>query len=135
MNIPANPKRFGSVFVGLYGWLLAIFSGMIFIDIVYSKSILETANVASTVSDLLLGIGFFVLISALFALIFSKKKSVRILVFASTCLILSEFLLPAFLAPFIQNPSEFAIGPWLRIVPGALASILAMIGVNQAGRN
>ncbi len=134
MNRSSNPKLFGPFFVGLYGWLITIFFGMILVDILYSKLIPVPASVSSKVSDFLLGIGFVVVISAFFALAFAWKKAARYLVFISLCLILLEFLIPVFFSRLLQNPSGFAAGPWLRLIPGGTASVLALIGIYHYDR-
>ena len=135
MNITTIQKSFGSLFVGLYSWLLAIFVGMIIIDILYANLIREEARATSEVSDFLLGIGFLVLISALVALTFSwQTKRTRNLVFVSLFLVFFEFITPAIFSRFLQNPSGLAIGPWLRIIPSSTASILAFIGMYQYDR-
>lgn len=129
MNPTAIPKPFGSFFVGLYGWLLTLFSGMILFDILTSRLIPETARISSEISDFLLLIGFFVLAAAVLALVFSLLTPVRSLLIISLGLILLEFVLPVALSPFSQDPTVQAVGPWLRFLPVSAASILALIGI------
>ena len=134
MNPTAIPKPFGSFFVGLYGWLLTLFSGMIFFDILTSRLIPESARISSEISDFLLLIGFFVLAAAVLALAFSLLTRVRTLLIISFGLILLEFVLPVLLSPFSQSPIVQAAGPWLRILPINAASILALMGIYRYNR-
>jgi hypothetical protein len=129
MKRSSNLKQVGSFFVGSYGWLITIFFGMILVDILYSKRVPASASASSNISDLLLMVGCVVLISAVLALGFAWNRPARNLLIASLCLILLEFIIPAFLSPFLQDPSGLAIGPWLRVIPSGAASILALIGI------
>jgi len=128
-------KNFGSFLVGVYVWVLTIFFGMVLLDILYSNLVPEAAAAFSEVSDFLLLIGFVTLLCAVAAIALTWQSSTaRNLLIASLLVILMEFLTPVFFSPFIQNTQATTIGPWLRIIPGGLSSILALIGMYQYGR-
>jgi hypothetical protein len=59
---------------------------------------------------------------------FSNTRNLFIL---SLLVVTLEFLAPVFFFPFIQVIEDFNLGPWLRILPGGLASILAFFGLYQ----
>jgi len=127
-----DQKRPGALLIGLYVWILTVFLGMILIDILYSRLVPEAEQAFSEVSDFLLLIGFATLLSALAAIAVSwKSKAARILIFSSFVVVLLEFLVPAFLSPFIQNPQGLTIGPWLRVIPSGGASLLALLGMDR----
>lgn len=125
-------NRLGSFLIGLYGWVLAIFFGMVCLDILFARLVPEAAMAFSEVADLLLMIGFVMLLAAIAAIAFSwTSKTARNLLIASLFGILFEFFGPAFFSQFLRNTQELTIGPWLRIIPSGAASILAFMGMVQ----
>jgi hypothetical protein len=128
----AYQKSSISFLVGLYVWILTISFGMVLLDILYANLVPEATIAFSKISDFLLLIDFVTLLCAIIAIAFSwKSKVARNLLIASQLVILFEFLIPAFFSLLGQNTQGLAIGPWLRIIPGGLASILAFIGLYQ----
>lgn len=122
-------KQIGSFLVGGYAWIITIFFGMILLDITYARLVPGAAGAFSKVSDLLLFVGFIALLSAAAAIAFSwNAKTARNLLIASLLVTLFEFLIPAFFSLFALNTAALHIGPWLRILPVGIASILAFLG-------
>jgi hypothetical protein len=118
-------------FVGLYGWIVAVFFGTVLLDIAYSnylrdlRGATEVATVFSDVSDFLLVIGFLVVLAAIGAIVFSWKiPAARNCFIASLIILLAEFLGPAFLSGFVLES-----GYWIRLAIHAAASMLAFIGL------
>ncbi len=126
-----NPDRFRSLAAGFYAWISAVLFGGILLDIAYSKalsSITGTAGAFSFVSDVFLWIGFITVLAALAAIVLSwNSAAARNLLIASLLFFSLEFLIPLFFASFLQNTEGFALGPWLRILPTGIASILAFM--------
>jgi hypothetical protein len=123
-------KLAGSILVGGYAWILSISFGTVLLDILYANQVPEAKTAFSKVADFLLLVNFVSLLSALAAIALSwNVKTARNLFIASLLVSLSQLLIPAFFAPFIQNTPELSIGPWLRIIINAAASILALIGM------
>lgn len=121
----------GSLVVGLYAWLSAIFFGTVLLDVAYSQFLSgfpgapEVAIVFSDVSDFLLGIGFLTVLAALGAIIISwKLPGARNWFIASLIILFVEFMAPAFLSGAVLTN-----GYWIRITVNAVASILAFIGL------
>jgi hypothetical protein len=103
---------------------------MVLLDILYTNLAPETVIAFSKVSDFLLLLYFVSLLSALVAIAFSWiSKTARNLFIASLLVMLFELLIPAFFSQFVRNTQGLNIGPWLRIVPNGIASILAFIGM------
>jgi len=129
-------QNFHSLVVGLYAWIATIFFGLILLDIVYAKLLrdvpgaVEVTTVFSDVADILLMAGFIMILAAIGAIVFSwTSGTARNLLIASLIVVLLEFITPIFLSPFFQIIDAFNIGPWLRIIPSGLASILALVGL------
>jgi len=133
-----NLGRFGFLVVGFYAWVTAVFFGGILLDIMYSHllygvlSTFESTTVFSEVADILLLIGVITILAAIGAIAFSwSSRIARNLFIASLFILIFEFLTPVFFYQFVQNVKELNIGPWLRIIPSGLASILAFFGLHQ----
>ena len=125
-------ERFRFLLVGIYAWLATVFLGGSLLDKVYAiylKGILgasESRMVFSEISDILLCIGFIMVISAIGAITASwKSKVARNLLIASLIAFFFEFLIPV-LSSFTNNPQDLS---WMRLLPSGLASILAFIGM------
>lgn len=94
-------ERFRFLIVGLYAWIASLYFGGILLDMLYVnnlKGILqapESAKVFSEISDTLLCIGFFMVITAIGAIAVSWKSGMaRNLFIASGLFFPLEFLIP-----------------------------------------
>jgi len=127
----AFQKRMGTFLVGLYFWVLTIYFGMVLLDILYARLAPGATTAFAKVSDILLQVNLVILLAAVITIAFSKKSKItRDLIIASQLILLFEFLIPAFFTLFGLNSQGLtALGPWLRIIPGVAASILALIGM------
>jgi hypothetical protein len=124
-----DKNRFGSFWVGWYAWVISISFGMVLLDILYSRRVLEAAAAFSEVADVLLLVTFVALLSAVAAVVFSwKVQGARNFLIASLGVILLEFLLPAAVSPFVRNAQGLPVGPWIRILASGTASIFALVG-------
>jgi hypothetical protein len=132
-------RNLGRLVAAVYAWILAIFVGAVLLDIVYSGLLegvggcLNLPAVYSEVADFLLIPGSLAVLSGLAAIVTSwHVRLARNLFLASLVLLVGfEFLLPVFLFPALRTsagPSFLGLGPWIRLVPTALASILALAG-------
>ena len=131
----AIPKRTGSFLVGLYFWVLTIYFGMVLLDIFYARQVPEATNAFREIADILLMVNFVALLSAMVAIAISRKsKKVINLLITSPLIFFLEFLIPAIFSIFGLNTQSISIGPWLRIIPGAAASILALIAMVEYDR-
>jgi hypothetical protein len=125
-----NHVRPGAFFVGLYAWLAAMFFGAIVFDIAYSRFAPYRAAAFSDAADFLLLIGFVTFLAGLFAIAFSwKSKFARTLFIASLLAFSFEIIIPIFFSQLFANVQINDVGPWLRITPVGLASILAFFGI------
>jgi phosphoglycerol transferase MdoB-like AlkP superfamily enzyme len=125
-------ERFRFLFVGLYAWVAAVFLGGTLLDKVYAnnlKGVLgssERAMVFSEISDILLCIGFVLVIAGIGAIAVSWKSRIARNLFIASLVVLSfEILIPVFSALF-KNTQELS---WMRLLPSGIASILAFIGM------
>lgn len=125
-----NKARPGAFFVGLYAWLAAMFFEAIVLDITYSRLVSQRATAFSEIADFLLMIGFVTFLAGLVAITFSWKSIFARDLFIASLLVFSlEFIMPIFASQFIEHGLLNDVGPWLRIVPVGLASILAFFGI------
>jgi hypothetical protein len=138
-------RNLGRFVGGIYAWILAVFLGAVLLDIVYSTLLEDVAgfragpSVYSEVADLLLILGALTVLFALAAIVVSwGVRSARNLFLVSLALLVGfEFLLPVVLFPVLrtsQGSSVFGLGPWVRLVPTGLASLLALAGVGELYR-
>jgi hypothetical protein len=137
------PRTVRHLVGGLYAWSVAVFFGAVLLDVVYSK-LLDKASesvaqsVYGEVSDFLLILGAFSIIAALAAIGFSwSNRSATYLLASSLAVLLSEFLGPIVLFPLVRtlpDSSILAIGPLFRLVPIALASLLALSALRASFR-
>lgn len=123
-------KVFGSLAVGSYAWIVAIFFGMILLDVAYAKSLrgssgmATVATVFSDVSDYLLLVGALAVLTGLSAIVLSwNSRWARNCLIGSLLVLATEFLVPVFLAGNVPGS-----GHWIRITINAAASILAFLG-------
>jgi hypothetical protein len=141
MKTSWNPGR---ILAGIYAWLLAVFFGSVLLDVVYSR-LLKSAEgfpagspVFGEVADFLLILGAVTFLFALAAFVFSFGSApARNLFLASFLLLGFEFVAPVILSPLLQGQmasSISALGPWLRLVPSGLASVLAFAGLQALYR-
>jgi hypothetical protein len=131
---------------GLYAWSLAIFLGAVLLDIVYSGLLegvggcLDLSAVCTEISDFLLIPAALAVVLSLAAIAVSwHVASARNLLLASLVLLVGfEFLLPMVLFPALRTsagPFIAGLGPWIRLVPTASASILALAGFCELSHN
>ena len=125
-------RAVGSFFVGLYAWIVSVFIGAILVDMLYAKLVPAATGAFSQVSDFLLLFGFVTVLAGLVAITISwKSKIARTLIIASLLALSLEILLPILFSQLINNAQLNFIGPWLRIIPVGLASILAFVGLDN----
>jgi len=118
----------GGLVAGFYAWAITLLFGAVLLDVQYARRAPE-APALSDAADFLLLRASIVILAALPAIAVSWKTRVaRYLFIASLLIILLEFLIPAFFAPFLQG---LAIGTAVRIAIGAAASLLAFAGLNR----
>jgi hypothetical protein len=128
---------------GVYAWILAVFLGAVLLDIVYANLLEDVAgfragsSVYSTVADFLLLLGGLAILLAVAAIVASwEAQSARNFLLGSLLLLVGfEFLAPMVLVAVFRNvqaPVEF--GPLLRLVPTAVASLLAFSGSRALDR-
>ncbi len=130
MGIRHRPA--GSLFVGLYAWIVTVFIGAILVDMVYAKLGPAGTRVFSEMSDFLLLFGFVTVLAGLVAITISwKSKIARTLIIASLLALSLEIVIPILFSQLIHNAQINFIGPWLRIIPVGLASILAFVGLDN----
>ncbi|HEY6075054.1 MAG TPA: hypothetical protein VIV15_17155 [Anaerolineales bacterium] len=133
-----HPGRFRLLIIGFYAWISAVTFGAVLVDIAYSKALFSVdgnAEAFSAVSDIFLWTGFIIVLSGLAAMVLSwNSAAARNLLIASLLFFSLEFLIPIFIALFIQNIEVFVPGPWLRLLPSGLASILAFAGLQNYSR-
>jgi hypothetical protein len=125
-------EKFRFLLVGLYAWMAAVLFGGILLDMVYANMLKDVigssqrAMVFSEISDTLLCIGFLMVISVAGAIAVSwKSKIARNLLIASLFAFSFEFMIPM-LFSLLQIMQEL---PGIRLLPSAIASILAIIGL------
>jgi hypothetical protein len=120
----------------LYAWTAAVYFGAVLLDVVYS-SLLGSVDerlarpVYGEVSDFLLILAGLSLLAGLAAIAVSWDFTPARVLFAASLLVVaaSEFLTPIALRPLLgtsPNPPVLAITPLVRLVPLALASLLAL---------
>jgi len=141
----SESRNLGRLLGTIYAWILAVFLGAVLLDIVYSTLLkdvdgfLAGPSVYSEVSDFLLILGALTILFALAAIVVSwDVGSARNLLLASSLLLVGfEFLVPMVLFPVLRSSSGSSIlglGPLIRLVPTALASLLAFAGVRDLYR-
>jgi hypothetical protein len=124
--------------VMLYPILLTLLAGAVLLDVVYSHildDVLETSrltSVYSDVSDLLLQMGFIVVLSGFAAIALAWYNSAARMLFIASLLILIgfAFLAPAIVLPLLdQFQATHSIGPWIRILIHFAAVALGFQGL------
>jgi len=133
-----NGGRFPLLAASFYAWISAIFAGAAFLDAKYARALQQVLDksdrsiVFSQVSDVLLLVGFVVVLGALAAIASSwRHPATRNLLIASLIVLSFELTIPVLLALSLQDAQAADIGPWLRILPTSIASVLAFIGLYQ----
>lgn len=132
------PQRFRELLAMTCAWFLAVFLGGVLLDIVYSAQLSSVENlragaaVYGEVADFLLILG---VITALFALaatvVVWDVPAARNLFVISLLLLGLEFFAPIVLFPILLSlpgSSGAGLGPFLRLIPTALASLAALAG-------
>jgi hypothetical protein len=123
--------KWSSLLVGIYAWLTAVFFGAVLMDVLYvsflahQMEISKITSVFSDISDMLLRIGFILVLSAFAAIASSWNfPRARNLLIASLFIYSFEFTLPM-LFPYLKT----SLGPfWIRLLLVGSASLLAFIG-------
>lgn len=130
-----NPTRLPirSISAGLYAWLAALFLGATYLDVRYSRLLdgllapTGAAALFAAIADLLFFAGLLLLLAALAAIALAWNLArVRNLLLASLLILSSQFLAPLLLAPVAGAIERLDLGPALRLLPTALASLLAL---------
>jgi len=125
----------------MYAWSTAVFFGAVVLDIVYSRLLRDAvgsgpaSSVYREVSDFLLLLGAFPLLAALLAIGVSwRVPRARNLFPISLVAVASEFFVPVVLFPLlrISTQSDLAMGRFIRLIPIALASLLAVAGFRSS---
>jgi hypothetical protein len=130
---------------GAYAWLAAAFFGSVLLDVVYTSLLRDAGGpgpslqvVFGEVSDFLLILGSPTLLAALAAIALSwSTPPARNLFLASLVALSLEFIGPMVLFPLVGNPSNSplpGISAYARLIPLALASILALAGFRNLCR-
>ena len=125
---------------GFYAWSLSAFFGAVLLDVAYahlvgtSKAVASETAVLNQVSDLLLLMGAVMLLAGVSAIAISWNVPVARNLFALSLLVVgfTEFFLPVMLTPILSTPSGsfiVGVGPVLRLLPTALASAIAIVGL------
>lgn len=129
-------ENMSSLLIGFYAWVSAVFLGGILLDIAYANLLRDTLGTTrsdllfSEGSDFLLLMGVVTILAAVVAIVSAWSSSaVRGLLVASLFIVILEFLGPVFYSPIIRAAQALNIGPWLRILPSALASVLEFFGL------
>ena len=116
---------------GIYAWITAVFFGSILMDVLYARLLAHFTDTSaittifSDVSDMLLRLGFILILSALAAIISCWNCTrARNYLIASLFIFSFEFSLPI-IFPYLKT----SLGPfWIRLFVIGTASILAFIG-------
>jgi hypothetical protein len=127
---------------GLYAWIVSAFFGAVLLDIVYSRIAVsvftpsETATLFSHAADFLFLVGTLTILAAVGAIGSAwGLGATRNLFIASILVVIAvEFLTPILFFPLIQSVQVnlgLNIGMWVRLIAGALSSILAFVGLGQ----
>jgi len=128
--------KFGSLAVGFYAWISAVFFGGILLDIMYFNLLKESLGISyrsqvfSVVADAFLYMSALVILAACGAIAAAwKSRLARSLLIASLLMLILEFVLPLFFSWLMRDAQNISIGPWLRITLSGLASLLALTGM------
>ena len=129
-------KRFGWLVTGFYAWVMAVFLGGVLLDMAYANTLRNVISAPereaefSNVSDALLCMGGVIIPAGLGAIAASwKSGAARNLFAASLLLVIFEFITPVLFSAFAGGAQDVRLGPWLRIIPAGLGSLLAFAGV------
>ena len=126
---------------GLYTWTATILFGMTVLDIVYARlaaSNLDTADTAdlfSEVSDFLLMIVAFTVLTAIGAILSAWQTTASRNLFIAS---ISCVFLPLLFFPFIESlqaSTGINLGTWIRITVSGLTSVLAFVGLWQLSKS
>jgi hypothetical protein len=118
-------RRIGEFAAGVYTWLISISLGMALLDIQYARLIPGERRAMAEVSDYLLWISAFTLVSGVAAILFTWESKTARNYFIGSLLV--GFVIPGlFLLGGVDAPG---FGPWLRIGSGGLAAVLAFMGL------
>lgn len=131
-----NLQGLSSFFGGLYTWIVTIYFGMILLDIVYSNQVSEAVIEYAELSDILLLIGGFTILTAIGAIVFLwKSRFARNFFIASLAIVLLEFFGPLFFSQLIESVQGSLSPSIIRLTISGSASILAFIGLHNLYRH
>ena len=131
----SSPRTVRHLFGALYAWSAAVFFGAVLLDVVYSSLLRDVdpslaAAIFGEASDFLLLLGAPTFLAGLAAIaLFWNTPSARSLLALSLLAHCLEFLAPIVLIPVLgTTPGSPGLGitPYVRLVPLALASLLAI---------
>lgn len=129
---------------GLFAWSASVFFGAVLLDVVYSSLLGDPSGsslqtVYREVSDFLLVLGApTLLVGLLAAAIWWNSAPARSLFLISLLCLSLEFSMPIVLFPLLRtspDSSSFGFGPYVRLVPLALASLLALAAFRSLSRD
>jgi hypothetical protein len=133
--------RLRELLAGVYAWIAAVFVGATFLDVMYAGALpkvldpARSAAIFSDVADALLLVGFAAALAAVGAIAAAwTRPAARNLLIISLLVFGLEFAAPAVMSSLVRIAEAAVIGPWLRILPVGLASILASAAVFELAR-
>lgn len=131
-----NLAGFRILATGFYAWMTAFFLGGVLLDVAYSNALKKVISapdrdaVFSNVSDALLCMGVVIIPAGRGAAAASwRSDTTRNLFAASLLLVIFEFIMPVLFSALLQGAQDINIGPWLRIIPAVLGSLLGFTGI------
>jgi len=134
----SSTRTVRDLLVALYAWLVTVYLGAVALDVVYSRllaaaSAAAAAPVFGEVSDFLLLVGGLAVLAAVGAMASSAgHRAATHLLSASVACLLFELLGPVLLLPLLGSSSSSPRLPLLRLLPIALASLLAFAALRRS---
>jgi hypothetical protein len=128
------PHRWGRLVVGLYAWTTAVYFGFVWLDMTYSRLVVDPGSAFRTVADVLLALGGGMVLVGMVAIALAvhSRTGMRFLI-ASVIVVLLMFPAPALFSGVLQGAAS-TLGPPLRILLTAGASGLAFLGFGRYER-
>ena len=123
----------GSLVVGFYAWLVAVFFGLSWLDVIYSRLVPDARDAFHAVSDFLLFVLFVIAMAGLAAVLFAwKMVPARLWLIASLCALVGLPFLGAALGPSLADAPTS--GAAIRLLVTGGASVLAFAGCRLYAR-
>jgi len=122
----------------LYPLLIAVFSGAVLLDIIYTRLLGSSINAPQAVavyrgvSDALLQLGFLAVTSAIvsIALSWQHRTARNYFITSLAILIAFEFMLPVIIMPLANESQAFqSVGPWLRMMINFIAMAFGFVAL------